>query len=119
MDVLIATVNEDANSAIDLIYPAIGAVATYAYSPSPEVSGNGGTDSIAILGGAIYLSHSNPPDNTQATDYKVTFDSSSTALTANLTPVFYYNGAATDSFTGASVTLNLGDPDTNFAMPSE
>ncbi|HWG61034.1 MAG TPA: hypothetical protein VG253_04910 [Streptosporangiaceae bacterium] len=45
---LIATVNEDSNSAFNLVNPAAGAVSTYQYSPSPAVSGNGGTDSIAV-----------------------------------------------------------------------
>src|SRR6266849_2474390 len=39
---LIATVNEDVNSAFNLVNPATGTVTTYQYSPSPAVSGNGG-----------------------------------------------------------------------------
>jgi hypothetical protein len=37
----LATSNEAANSFLALIYPTLGAVATYTYGPSPEVSGNG------------------------------------------------------------------------------
>jgi hypothetical protein len=112
---LIATVNEDVHSAFDLIYPVIGAATTYAYSPDPAVVGNGGTDSIAVSNGHIYVSHSNPSDVTQPTEYEVTLDR--LTLTANLTPVFYDNGAATDAVTGATVQLGLTDPDTNFVMP--
>jgi len=119
MGVLIATVNEDGNSALNVIYPDTGAVATYTYSPDPAVSGNGGTDSIAVMNGQIYLAHSNPNDVTQATDYKVTLDSSTTTLTAELTPVFFDNSMATDALTHSTVTLGLTDPDTNFAMPNE
>jgi hypothetical protein len=119
MGVLIATVNEDVNSAIDLIYPGIGAVASYTYSPDPAVSGNGGTDSIAVSNGQVYLVHSNPNDVTQPTEYKVTFDRSTPTLTANLTPVFYDNNMATDAVTGASVQLGLTDPDTSFVMPQD
>lgn len=116
---LIATVNEDDHSAFNLVYPAIGAVATYAYSPDPAVSGNGGTDSIAVLDGQIYVSHSNPNDVTQATDYLVTLDRSSPTLTADLAPAFFDNGMATNALTGATVQLALTDPDTNFVMPTE
>ncbi|MCI4357641.1 MAG: hypothetical protein L3J99_01170 [Thermoplasmata archaeon] len=116
MGTLIATVNEDDHSGFNLIYPSLGAVATYTYSPDPAVSGNGGTDSIAVLGGHIYVVHSNPNDTTQAADYLVTLHRST--LTAQLTPVFFDDSTATDASTGASVTLALTDPDTNFAMPS-
>jgi len=119
MGVLIATVNEDGNSALNLIYPATGAVAAYTYLPSPEVSGNGGTDSIAIIGGQIYVSHSNPNDAFSATDYTATLDNSGVTLIAHLTPVFNDNAAATDAATGSPVTLALTDPDTNLAIPEQ
>ncbi len=112
---LIATVNEDANSALNVIDPESAKVTTYSYSPSPEVNGNGGTDSIAILHGHIYLAHSNPSDTTQATDYEVDLDSHT--HTAQLRPVFFDNSTATDAVTGKSVQLALTDPDTNLAMP--
>jgi hypothetical protein len=112
---LIATSNEDANSFLSLIYPALGAVATYTYSPSPEVSGNGGTDSIAILGGHLYISHSNPNDVSQATTYEVALDQ--TTLTAYLTPIFYDNSQAKSVNTGSVATMALTDPDTNYIMP--
>ncbi len=116
MSVLIATANEDANSTFNLIYPALGAVATYTYDPNPAVSGVGGSDSIAILDGNIYVSHSNPLDTSQPTVYSVKLDLSTT-LTASLKPVFYDNSMATNALTGKSVQLGLTDPDTNFVMP--
>ncbi len=115
MGTLIATANEDVNSAFQLIYPVTGAVATYSYSPNPAVSGNGGTDSIAVRAGVIYVAHSNPNDTRQATDYRVTLHAAT--LTAQLTPVFYDDSSAIDVLTHASVTLALTDPDTNFIMP--
>ena len=48
LHMLIVTSNEDANSTFNLVDPVAGTVTAYAYSPSPEVSGNGGTDSIAL-----------------------------------------------------------------------
>ncbi|MCI4360743.1 MAG: hypothetical protein L3J91_03495 [Thermoplasmata archaeon] len=115
MGTLIATVNEDDNSAFNLIYPALGAVAVYAYSPSPAVHGVGGTDSVAVIDGQIYVAHSNPNDTTQTTDYLVTLHRAT--LVAQLTPVFFDDSTAVNAVTGASVTLALTDPDTNFAMP--
>jgi hypothetical protein len=112
---LIATVNEDDHSALNLIDPETGTVTTYAYSPDPAVAGNGGTDSIAVRGSQIYVVHSNPNDAAQPTEYKVTLEHST--HTAKLTPVFYDNGRATDAVTGATVKLGLTDPDTSFFMP--
>ncbi|MCI4363517.1 MAG: hypothetical protein L3K13_04345 [Thermoplasmata archaeon] len=114
-DLLLATVNEDANSAFDVIYPALGAVATYTYSPSPEVSGNGGTDSIAIHNDHIYVTHSNPNDTSQAAEFLVTLHIAT--LTAQLTPVFYDNSNATDVPAHQTVQLGLTDPDTSSVMP--
>jgi hypothetical protein len=116
---LIATVNEDANSGFNLVNPSNGGTVTaYTYSPSPEVSGNGGTDSIAVRGNQIIVAHSNPNDVTQPTDYSVTLTTSGTTNTANLTPVYFNNSTATDAVTGKPVTLALTDPDTNYFMPA-
>jgi hypothetical protein len=112
---VIATVNEDDNSAFNLVYPFLGAVATYTYSPNPAVSGNGGTDSIAVVNGAIYVSHSNPDNLVQATDYLVTLHP--TTLIAVLTPAFFDDSHATDVVTGQTITMALTDPDTNYVMP--
>ncbi|MCI4353009.1 MAG: hypothetical protein L3K14_06440 [Thermoplasmata archaeon] len=112
---LIATVNEDVHSALEIIDPETGSVTSYRYSPNPAVSGNGGTDSIAVQGDRIYLVHSNPNDTTQATGYLVHLHPAT--LTAQLTPVFFDNSWATNAVTGAPVRLGLTDPDTNFLMP--
>jgi hypothetical protein len=113
---IIATTNEDDNSALFVVDPATGAVVTYTYAPNPAVFGNGGTDSIAILGGQLYISHSNPNDLTQPTAYLATLDP--TTLIAALSPVFYDDSTATDALTGQTITLALTDPDTNYIMPS-
>jgi hypothetical protein len=113
---LIATVNEDNNSALNIIYPVLGAVATYTYSPSPAFQGNGGTDSIAIRNGEIFVAHSNPANTAQATDYRVKLDQDT--LVAHLTPVFRDNSSALSVLTQKKVTLALTDPDTNYFMPS-
>jgi hypothetical protein len=112
---LIATVNEDANSALNVIDPGTGSVTTYMYRPSPEVSGNGGTDSVSVVDGRILIAHSNPNDATQATEYKVVLHPFT--LIAQLTPVFFDNSWATSALTGLPVQLALTDPDTNFILP--
>jgi len=114
---LIATVNEDSNSAFNLLAPATGAVTTYQYSPSPAVSGVGGTDAIAVRGSQIYVVHSNPSDTSQPAQYRVSLSNST--HTASLTPVFADNSTATDAVTGQQVTLALADPDTNGFMPAQ
>jgi hypothetical protein len=113
---LIATVNEDRNSAFSLVNPGTGAVTTYQYSPSPAVSNNGGTDSIAVRGRQIFVIGSNPNDTTQPAQYRVALDNST--RTAFLRPVFADNATAADAVTGKQVTLGLTDPDTNGFMPA-
>ena len=110
-DRLIATVNEDNNSALDVIDPGGGTVTKYKYNPNPSVSGNGGTDSVAVKSGRIFIVHSNPNDASQAAEYEATLDAGSGA--ANLRPVFLCNSAAKDAVTGAATTLALTDPDTS------
>ncbi len=96
---LLATVNEDSNSALLTVTPGVDKPVTrYTYRPDPAVGGNGGTDSIAVHAGHIYLAHSNPTDATQATDYEATLDPR--AQTAALRPVFLDNTMATDASTG-------------------
>jgi hypothetical protein len=112
---LVATVNEDDNSALNLVDAATRTAVTYHYSPSPAVSGVGGTDSIAIWNGRIVVAHSNPSDTTQPTEYAVRLDDST--HTAALSPLFRDDSRAFDALTHSPVTLALTDPDTNAAMP--
>jgi hypothetical protein len=112
---LIATVNEDSNSALDLIDPGTATVVTYSYSPDPGGATNaGGTDSIAVRDGRIFIVHSAPSDVTQATEYEVTLVEST--HTAMLRSLFFDNSQAT-KVSGQPTTLALGDPDTNVVMP--
>jgi hypothetical protein len=114
---LIATVNEDRNSAFNLIDPATATVTTYSYSPDPATgtTPNGGTDSIAVRDGRIFVVHSNPDDTTQAAEYEVTLVTST--HTAKLRSVFFDDSVATDAVTGQPTMLALADPDTNYVMP--
>lgn len=112
---LIATVNEDDNSALNVVDVVSGTVTTYQYEPDPAVNGSGGTDSIAVRGGQIYVTHSNPFDTFQPAEYQVSLDTAS--LAATLRPVFFDDSRAKDVTTGATVTLGLTDPDTNAILP--
>ncbi|MCI4321363.1 MAG: hypothetical protein L3K05_03550, partial [Thermoplasmata archaeon] len=113
---LIATVNEDDNSALRVIDPGTGNVTSYTYSPNPAVSGNGGTDSVSIWNGHLYTTHSNPNDTTQAAEYLVTLNQ--TSHVAALTTVFSDNSVATDLRSNKTIHLALTDPDTNAVIPS-
>ena len=113
---LLVTSNEDANSTFNVVDPLTSTVTTFQYSPDPIKSGNGGTDSVAVLNGHIYVAHSNPNDVTVPAMYEVNLDY--TSLTAYILPVFYCNSTATNSFTGALTHLGLTDPDTNLVLPN-
>lgn len=115
---LLVTTNEDANSAFYLINPGTGAVTTYTYTPDVTVSGNGGTDSLVIIGGQIFVSHSNPNDITQPAAYLMTLHNTAPYLTAEMQPVFYCDSTALDANTGQMITMALTDPDTNYLMPA-
>jgi hypothetical protein len=117
-DLVIATVNEDANSYLATIRPGSPSPKVYSYQPSPEAAdGNGGTDSITIgPDDTIYVAHSNPsptaPDT--AALYKVQLS----GTTAELTTVFRVDSTATNT-SGVSAPLALTDPDSNRYIPRD
>ncbi|WP_329056234.1 hypothetical protein OG738_21790 [Amycolatopsis sp. NBC_01488] len=117
---VIATVNEDGNSSITTIEPERGEaeVTHYAYSPDPLPHG-GGTDSVTVRGGVVYLAASAPATDAHGSTagkpamYRVEFS----GKTAKLTSVFTDDVTATDLVTGAKAPLNLTDPDSSCAVP--
>jgi hypothetical protein len=124
---VIATVNEDANSSIYTITPSAPAgarVRHYRYNePLPH---HGGTDAISIYHGLVLISASAPgttgaaaPQPTYPAVYAVTFDRARRVATA--TPVFFDEAAARVANTGADrgkvVRLALTDPDSNEVVP--
>jgi len=112
---IIVTSNEDNNSFLAVINPKTLKVTVYTYSPNPAVDQTGGTDSIAIRNGVLYISHSNPLNTEQATVYRVKLDHAT--LTAKLTPIFYDNSTALDVLAGKPIQMALTDPDSNYFMP--
>jgi hypothetical protein len=126
MGVLIATVNEDANSSlytIDPWAPRGRGITHYAYNePLPH---NGGTDAITIYNGQILVSASAPgttgapaPQPTYPAAYSVSLGSSHVAT---VTPLYGDEARARAANVGPDrgkgVKLALVDPDSNFAVP--
>ena len=125
---VIATVNEDANSSLYTIDPGVastGAVRHYAYNePLPHF---GGTDAISIDDGHIFISASAPgttgqpaPQPTYPAVYSVSLDP--TTLVATVSPLFDDEATATvatvtSPHAGQPVTLALTDPDSNEVVP--
>jgi hypothetical protein len=124
---VIATVNEDANSSLYAITPGGGGgVQHYQYNePLPH---NGGTDAISVVNGRLYISASAPgttgtlpaPQPTFPAVYSVALDSVHSVAT--VTPVFFDEDPATvanvgTSQSGQTVNLALTDPDSNEVVP--
>jgi hypothetical protein len=126
---IIATVNEDADSALYTIdptaHPAADAVTRYAYNePLPHA---GGTDAISIYHGAILISASAPgttgaaaPQANYPAVYSVTLDSATRIATVE--PLFSDEASATvanvnSAQRGQTTTLALTDPDSNEVVP--
>jgi hypothetical protein len=125
---VIATVNEDANSALYVIRPwtsGANVVTRYAYSePLPH---GGGTDAISIFNGQILISASAPgtnglpaPQPTYPAVYSVTLDANTQVAT--VTPLFDDEDSAlvanvNSAQFGKTTQLALTDPDSNEVVP--
>jgi hypothetical protein len=127
--VLIATVNEDANSSIYTIRPTAhnrAQITHYSYNRNP-LPHNGGTDAISIYHGMILVSASAPgtvgnaaPQPTYPAVYSVTFNSAKHV--AKVRPLFGDEATARLANVGHSegqvVRLALTDPDSNEMVPA-
>jgi hypothetical protein len=101
--------NEDANPNLVVIDLESGEQTPYQFAPTPH---GGGYDDIVVVRGEVYLTASNP--NLNAPGVNV-FPALARARLSNgnvlLEPVLNGNAAATDIASGATVSLNLTDPD--------
>jgi hypothetical protein len=122
---VIATVNEDGNSSIYTIKPSAQPavqVHHYTYSPAPDSSHKGGvftgggTDSVQVIGRAIFVSASNPSTKKGTACFRVTLGANGIA---KLSATFLDDASATDGFSGAQVKLALTDPDSNALVPAD
>lgn len=118
---IIATVNEDGNSSLYTIAPAAPSaqVQQFQYSPSGTLPHGGGTDSVTVIGGHIFIAASAPTVSDGPALYEATLSGGSAALQ----PVFADDSAATVANTGAPdfgqpVTLALTDPDSTTRVPA-
>ncbi|MGO9782502.1 MAG: hypothetical protein ACLPKE_24405 [Streptosporangiaceae bacterium] len=125
--IVVATLNEDANSSMDTIRPGAqpgGQVEHYSYSePLPH---QGGTDAISVYQGQLLVSASAPgttgaaaPNPAYPAVYVVTLQPRTHI--AAVRPLFYDEAKATVANTGSAagktVTLALTDPDSNEIVP--
>jgi hypothetical protein len=125
---VLATVNEDANTALYLIRPyapASDAVTRFTYNDTTLPHG-GGTDAISIYDGQILISASAPgtsgaaaPQAEYPAVYSVTLNDSTKIAT--VIPLFFDEASATvanvGSTYGTTVHLGLTDPDSNEVVP--
>jgi hypothetical protein len=118
---VIATANEDSNSSLYTFTPLGGGKAEikhYAYNENPLPHG-GGTDSVIVRDGVIYLSASNPSPNADGTTFSgpALYTAELEGGTAVLRSVLKDDSTARDAVTGKQVTLNLSDPDSSEVVP--
>lgn len=115
---VIATVNEDGNSSLYTLPTAGSAAPThYLYDAAPLPHG-GGTDSVTIYRGGIYLAASAPANGGPAL-YRVVLDAGVAHLAA---APFYDSSTATLANTPRphrSVHLALTDPDSSTVVPPQ
>jgi hypothetical protein len=128
---VLATVDEDLNSALYVIdpdAPPATAATKYMYNDNP-LPHNGGTDAISVYHGAIFISASAPgtvgqaaPQASYPAVYSVTLDPGTKV--ASVAPVFLDEATATVANVdspqfGTSVQLALTDPDSNEVVPHD
>lgn len=127
---LLAPVNEDGNSSLYVLTPGAAQgqqvqPITYTAAAGGKSPLTGGTDSITIQDGNIYIVGSAPAANssgnfTSGALFKAVINADHTAA---LTPVLLDDAKANDATpsatAGATVKLNLSDPDSSNDVPAE
>ena len=118
---VIATTNEDSNSSLHTIKPlghGKAEIKNYKFNSNPLPHG-GGTDSVIVRNGVIYLSASNPSPDANGTTFSgpALYTADLDGSTAVLKPVLMDNSTATNAVTGKTETLNLSDPDSSAVVP--
>ena len=125
---LIATVNEDANSSVYTITPGAAAAAQVQhYRYNKPLPSKGGTDAISVYHGQVLISASAPgttgkaaPQPSYPAVYSATFDRASHVATVR--PLFFDESRATVANLGPDfrrvVRLALTDPDSNEIVPA-
>ncbi|MEZ0066375.1 hypothetical protein ABIA32_002385 [Streptacidiphilus sp. MAP12-20] len=122
---VIATVNEDGNSSLYTVTPSAAASAQLQHFAFQGMTHGGGTDSVLVTGGKIYLTGSAPAADADGKTYSkpalytaVLTPAAGGTGTVALTPVLSDNAVAKDAVTGKSTKLNLSDPDSSEHVPA-
>jgi hypothetical protein len=101
--------NEDANPNLVVIDLETGAQTPYLFAPTPH--GGGYDDIVVANNGDVYLTASNPNQPGGINIFPALVRARLSNGSVLLEPVLYGNAPAIDIGTGATVTLNLSDPD--------
>jgi hypothetical protein len=127
---VIATLDEDANTHLVTVAPATQQVTYYTYSPDPRgastpvaLKTGGGTDQVSVdKAGNIFVtgSHAGTPSGTAVFKAVLSAPASAGATgTVTLSPTFADNATAANGNTGnGSVKLALGDVDSGAIVPA-
>lgn len=105
--------NEDGNPNLVIIDPDTHEQKVYTFASAPPHGG--GYDDIAFRNGKVYFSASNPANNPNTKPAIV--EAKFVGSMIEVTPALEGDATATDVVTGASVTLNLQDPDSMTVTP--
>jgi hypothetical protein len=108
--------NEDANPNLVVIDLESGHQTLYKFAPTVH---QGGFDDMVVVGGDVYMTASNPTlvGPQQINPFPALVRATLSGGMVAVTPVVYGNAKATDIATGASVTMNLTDPDSMSVDP--
>jgi hypothetical protein len=125
-DRVLASVNEDGNSSLYTLTPGAAASQQLRHYAYQGLTHGGGTDSILVAGGAVYVTASAPSADADGKTYskaalytaRLTAGAAGKDGVVALTPVLADNATAIDAVTGKSGKLNLSDPDSSELVPS-
>ena len=123
---VLASVNEDGNSSLYSVSPGAASAKQVQHFGYQGLTHGGGTDSVLVSDGKIYITASAPaadPDGktySKAALYTATLTPGAAGRDGivALTPVLEDNATAADLVTGKSTKLNLSDPDSSEKVPA-
>ncbi len=118
--------NEDANPTLTVIDLSAGTQTQY--TPTTPLLHGGGLDDMQLIGGAVYVSASNPDTSAPTNQFPngivtgapaaISIALNANGKTFDWKPVLNGNAQATNIAGGGNVTLNLTDPDSEATDPS-
>jgi hypothetical protein len=107
--------NEDANPNLVVIDLESGTAQTFAFTPTVH---GGGYDDMVVVDGQVLMTASNPNlDANGQNNFPALVRATLSGNLVDVEPILLGNASATDLSTGATVPLNLTDPDSLTADP--